>query len=89
MYQCIENTREGDSVQFENKMYRVQNDKGWLFIYPTVNGKRIKIGIDRILYNAGIEQDYVFSNGYWFLEYDFNTYQSFAKAELSWVIRNN
>lgn len=80
MYQCIENTKDGDSVQFENKMYRVQNDKGWLFIYATINGKRKKVDLKRILFSAGTIADYVF-NG-WFEQYDYETYKSFAEAEM-------
>lgn len=83
MYQCIENTKEGYSVQYQNKMYRVQDDNGWLLIYPTINGKRKKIAIKRILFEAGTIQDYVF-NG-WFELYEFETYLLFAKAEMTWL----
>ncbi len=82
-YQCIENTKAGDSVQYNGKMHRVQDDKGWLFIQVTKEGKRIKIGIDRILMNAGTLQDYIF-NG-WFEKYSIQEYLSFVVAELNWV----
>ena len=61
MNQCIEDIKVGDSVQYNDKMHRVQDDKGWLFIQVTENGKRVKKGIDRILFRKGSLQDYIFN----------------------------
>ena len=82
MYQCIENVKEGDSVQFEGKMYRVQNDKGWLYIYPTVRGKREKVGIERLLFNAGTMGDYVF-NGWFQIYKSFEEFKNYMEWELT------
>lgn len=82
-YQCVETLKEGCSVQYQNKMYRVQNDKGWLFISPTLNGKRTKVDAKRLLMKAGTKADWIF-NG-WFELYDFSTFKSFAEAEMNWV----
>lgn len=81
-YQCFENLKKGDSVQYHNKMHRVQEDKGWLFIQVTDNGKRVKKDAKSLLMKAGTLADYIF-NG-WFEKYDFETYQSFATAEMEW-----
>ena len=82
MYQCIENLKTGDSVQFKNKTHRVQNDKGWLFIQVTVNRRRLKIDAKKGLFNYGSLQDWVF-NG-WFLRYpSYEVFKSFAESELA------
>jgi hypothetical protein len=62
-------------------MYRVQNDKGWLFIYATINGKRKKIDLRRILFNAGTVADYIF-NG-WFEQYEYEQFKAFAENEIN------
>lgn len=76
--------KKGDSVQFENKMYRVQEDKGWLYIYPMVNGKRTKIDIDRLFFKPGTEADWVF-NEWWKIYDEYDQFRTFAAAELAWV----
>ncbi len=81
-YQCFENLKKGDSVQYRNKMHRVQEDKGWLFIQVTDNGKRVKKDAKSLLMKAGTKADWIF-NG-WFEKYDFETYRSFATAEAEW-----
>ena len=81
MYQCIENLKAGDSVQFQNKSYRVVNDKGWLHIYPTVNGKRVKVDAKKGLFNYGSFQDWLF-NG-WFEQYEYEQFKTFAEADIN------
>lgn len=76
--------KKGDSVQFKNKMYRVQDDKGWLHIYPVVNGKRIKMGIEKLFFEPGTEADWAI-NGWWQLYPDYKLYQSFVSAEMAWI----
>lgn len=84
MYQCVENLKAGDSVQYENKLHRVQNDKGWLFIQVTENGKRKKIDACRLVFKCGSEADYIF-NGWFQIYSSYELYHSFISAELSWV----
>jgi hypothetical protein len=81
-YQYIEQIKEGYSLQYCGKVYRVQNDKGWLFIMATVDGKRKKIGINKVQvwFEYGSYQDWVF-NGWWELYDNYKTFSEFAKNE--------
>ena len=83
-FQCVENIKEGHSVQFENKMYRVQNDKGWLYIYPNIKGKRKKKDVKSLLFEAGTIADYIF-NGWWGIYNSFELYKQYTKTELNWL----
>lgn len=76
--------KKGDSVQFENKMYRVQEDKGWLFIYPVINGKRKKIDIKSLFFDPGSMADWAI-NGWWRLYPEYELYRDFAMTEMAWV----
>jgi hypothetical protein len=80
--------KKGDSVQFENKMYRVQDDKGWLHVYPVVNGKRKKVDIKTLFFEPGTEADWAI-NGWWRLYPEYDLYKSFMSAELSWITEWN
>ena len=76
--------KKGDSVHFENKMYRVQEDKGWLFIYPVINGKRTKIDIKALFFEPGTEADWAI-NGWWQIYPQYEMYRDFAMAEIKWI----
>lgn len=64
--QYIENVSEGSSLQYNGKVYRVQNDKGWLFIFATVDGKRKKVDIKKVKvwFDYGSEPDWIFNEWY-------------------------
>jgi hypothetical protein len=81
-YQYIEQVSEGCSLQYKGKVYRVQNDKGWLFIFVTIDGKRKKIGIDKVQvwFEYGSFPDWVF-NEWWRVYPDFETFRTFATSE--------
>lgn len=81
--QYYHSLRPGDSVQFENKMYRVQVDKGWKYIYPEINGKRTKIDLQQRMFKPGTWADWVL-NG-WDRHYDWHEYKTYADAEMAWV----
>ena len=84
--QYIESIQKGTTVMHGNKPYRVQNDgKGFLHIIVFQDGKRKKIGIDKLLFfEYGTEADYIF-NGWWKQYHDFKTFQAFAKSEIAWL----
>jgi hypothetical protein len=79
--QYIEQVFEGCSLQFGQKAYRVHNDKGWLFIFPTINGKRKKIGIDKLLWwEYGSKADWAI-NGWYRIYPDYEIFKTFAEYE--------
>ena len=82
MYQYIGNYKVGDSVQYCGKEYRLQEDKGWLFIYPTIDGKRKKIGLEKLgcWFEYGTEADWVF-NEWWKIYPDYEVFKQFANNE--------
>ena len=84
-YQYKETIKKGNTVIYGNKPYRVQDDgKGFLHIIIFENGKRKKIGIDKMnLFEYGTEADYIF-NEWWMLYPDYITFQQFAAAEKAW-----
>lgn len=73
--------KKGDSVHFRNKVYRVQEDKGWLYIYPIIDGKRTKVDIRRLFFEPGTKADWVFNE--WWKFYELEEYMSFCKYELA------
>jgi hypothetical protein len=81
-FKYIEQVFEGCSLQFGQRMYRVHNDKGWLFIFPTVEGKRKKIGIDKLgcWWEYGSPEDWAI-NGWYNLYPDYQVFKSFADNE--------
>lgn len=77
--------KKGDSVQFENKMYRVQDDKGWLYIYPVVNGKRKKVDVRTLFFEPGSKADWAI-NGWWKIYPDYELYRDYANTEIAWLL---
>lgn len=71
---------KGDTVQYGIGTFRVQEDKGWLYIYPNINGKRKKIDVRDCLFEFGTYADWIF-NG-WADHYTWPEYESFTKHEL-------
>lgn len=47
--QSINDYKKGDSVNFGNKSFRVQDDKGWKHIVVTENKKRKKYDLKLVL----------------------------------------
>ncbi len=47
--QDINDFKKGDSVTFKNRVYRIQDDKGWLHIIVTTDGKRKKYDLKLVL----------------------------------------
>lgn len=47
--QTVDDYKKGDSVNFHNKTFRVQDDKGWKHIVVTENGKRKKYDLKLVL----------------------------------------
>jgi hypothetical protein len=82
--QYIHQIQKGSTVMHGNKHYRVQDDgRGYLHIIVQEQGKRKKIGIDKILFfEPSTQTDYVF-NG-WFYIYTWEEYYSYCQAELNW-----
>lgn len=83
--QYIESIVKGITVMYGNKPYRVQDDgKGYLHIIVFEEGKRKKIGIDKLhFFEYGTEADYVFNE--WWKKYDsYNLFKQFADAEKEW-----
>lgn len=81
-YQYIEQIKEECSLQYCGRVYRVQNDKGWLFIFATIGGKRKKISIEKVQvwFEYGSSQDWIFNE--WYNLYpDYETFKSFAENE--------
>lgn len=85
--QYIESVKKGTTVMYGNKPYRVQDDgRGYLHIIVFENGKRKKVGIDKLLFfEYGTEPDYVF-NQWWKIYNSFSMFQSFAAAEKAWIL---
>ncbi len=79
-YQHLETIEKGDSVQYGNRLYRVQEDKGWLFIIVSELGRRKKIGVDKLAYfSYGSFQDWVFNE--WWRDYpEYETFRHIAKV---------
>lgn len=79
--QYIESIQKGSTVIHGNKPYRVQDDgRGYLHIIVFDNGKRKKIGIDKLLFfDYGSEADYIFNE--WWRHY--NSYQLFSQFALT------
>jgi hypothetical protein len=79
--QYIQQFKKGDSVQYKNKMHRIQEDHGWLFIQVSELGKRKKIGLDKIcLFEYGSYQDWIFNE--WWRQYpDYGIFKQFAEHE--------
>jgi hypothetical protein len=65
-------------------MYRVQEDKGWLFIYPVINGKCTKKDIKKLFFEPGTKADWAI-NGWWMIYPEYELYRSFVMAEIKWV----
>lgn len=81
-YQYIEQVKEGCSLHYCGRVYRVQNDKGWMFVFATVEGKRKKIGIEKVQvwFEYGSYQDWVFNN--WYQVYsDYEIFKQYADVE--------
>lgn len=87
-YQYVINPKKGDTVSYGNGAYRVHDDgRGWLHIIVQGNNVRRKISIDKVKESAtepGSMADYVL-NEWWRLYEDYDTFQSFVKAELAWL----
>lgn len=87
-YQYIFKPKKGDTVSYGNAVYRVHDDgRGWLHIIVQEKGIRKKISIDKVIESStiyGSEADYVL-NEWWRLYENYETFQSFAAAEISWL----
>lgn len=82
-YQYKEAIKKGSTVRYGKNDYRVQDDRGYLHIIVFEDGKRKKIGIDKmIFFEYGSYQDYVF-NEWWKLYDDYETFRTFAEHELN------
>lgn len=86
-YHYVINAQKGDTVSYGDGTYRVHDDgKGWLHIIVQRNTVRKKVSLDTVAqasYMPGTEADYALNE--WWRLYDFETYRSFALAELQWI----
>lgn len=80
--QYITSIVKGSTVTYGNKLYRVQDDgRGYLHIIVFEQGKRKKIGIDKLLwFEYGTMSDWVF-NEWWKIYPDYKVFKSFADNE--------
>ncbi len=87
-YHYVINAKKGDTVSYGDGTYRVHDDgKGWLHIIIQKNNVRKKISIDKVKEAAtepGSKADYVL-NEWWQLYDDYETFASFAAAEINWL----
>jgi hypothetical protein len=83
--QYFNQIKKGFTVSYSNSNYRVQDDgKGYLHIIVFENGKRKKIGIDKLsFFYPGTKADWVFNE--WWKIYEWEEFESFANAELAWL----
>lgn len=73
--------KKGDTVTYQNKSYRVQEDRGHKYIIVKTSGGREKINLKRLFpFEPGTLQDYIFNS--WFELYDQTTFLQFANCEL-------
>lgn len=86
--QYIESVQKGSTVMHGNKPYRVQDDRGYLHIIVFENGKRKKIGIDKLLFfDYGSEADYIFNE--WYKIYpSYQLFNQFTLTEKFWLNDN-
>lgn len=82
--QYLHKLKKGSSVKHWSGIYRAQDDKGWLHIIITANGRREKVSVERLCMPPGSIQDYIF-NG-WHQHYSWDEYRTFAAAEMSWIV---
>jgi len=76
--------KKGSTVTLWNGSYRVQEDRGHLYVVMKVNGQRKKKTITPELFpEPGSLQDFIFHQ--WFQDYTEQEFYSFASAELSWL----
>lgn len=79
--------KKGTTVTYGKQDYRVQDDgRGYLHIIVFEDGKRKKIGIDKLegnFFEPGTKADWVF-NGWWH-HYEYDEFKTFAAAEIAWV----
>ena len=80
--QYIESIQKGSTVTHGNRTYRVQDDgRGYLHIITFDDGKRKKIGIDKLhFFDYGTEADYIF-NQWWKTYPDYKQFSEFATNE--------
>ena len=81
--QYIENIKEGDFVTVGKKRHKIIFS-GRPHIQYRENGNRVRRYLQDMLFEYGTMADYVF-NEWWRVYPDFKTFESFAKAELSWL----
>jgi len=83
--QYIEGIIKGSTVSYgktDVRKYKVQDDgKGYLHIIVFEDGKRKKIGIDKLhFFEYGTEADWVF-NEWWKIYPDYEVFKQFANNE--------
>jgi hypothetical protein len=84
-YQYFNQIKKGDTVKLWCGDYRVQNDRGNLHVVATIDGHRKKITLkEEMFFIPGSKADWAI-NGWWQLYADYETYRSFAEAELAWL----
>ena len=84
MPQYYSQFKKGDTVTYNKKSYRVQEDRGHKYIIVKTSGEREKINLKRLFpFEPGTLQDYIF-NG-WFELYDQATYFQFVNCELIFI----
>lgn len=83
--QYFHQIKKGDTVTLWCGSYRVQEDRGNLYVVTKINGQRKKITITpSLFFEPGSEGDYAI-NGWWQLYDDYEMFRSFIMAELKWV----
>ena len=84
--QYLIDVEKGFTVTYGNKPYRVQDDgRGWLHIIVYEDGKRKKVGVDKMpRFEPGTEADWAI-NGWWRIYPDYELYRDFALAEVAWI----
>jgi len=82
--QYVHQIKKGSTVKYGNKDYRIQDDgKGYLHIIVNQDGKRKKIGTDKLGLSEPVTMaDYVLN--WWHTLYSFEDYCSYAAAEIAW-----
>ena len=76
--------KKGDTVTTCFGSYRVQEDRGHLYVVIKRNGERKKVTITSdMFWEPGTKEDYIF-NG-WFEFYGEEEFLSFAAAEINWL----
>ena len=83
--QYIEGLKEGDFVTVEKQRHKIIFN-GKPHIQYRENGKRVRRYLQDMLFEYGTMADYVFNE--WWMVYDYETFESFAKSEMEWIINN-